>query len=424
MERADPRAGGAVAVKAHHRRGGRKKFWSFQPLHHVQPPAVRDEKWGRTPIDRFVLAAQEQKGLHPNAIAPREKLIRRAYFDLTGLPPSPEEISAFVNDASTDAYEKLLDRLLASSHYGERWARHWLDVARFAESDGFEHDTFRPAAYQYRDFVIRALNADMPFDRFVQLQIAGDEIAPNDWQAMAATGFLSAGTFPTQITEKEFEFARYTILDDMISTVGNAMLGLTIGCARCHDHKFDPIATSDYYRFVATFATAIRSDLDLDLTTAAEREKLQADWKSKVAALREKLRAFDNAELDRKLNEQIARVRNSPTAIDGEWSVLNFDTVKTAHGTLLSHQPDGSLARDRQGLPAGNLHADGPHGRSEDHRRARGSADRQEPAAQRARRGGQWQFRADGNRGQRRPCRRLGRAAQAPGENRFCIHHP
>jgi hypothetical protein len=339
----DPRAGAAVAVKRTIDVEAGRKFWSFQPLQHPRPPAVRNEKWRRTVIDQFVLAAQEEKGLYPNAIAPREKLIRRACFDLTGLPPSPEELSAFANDSSPDAYEKLLDRLLASPRYGERWARRWLDVARFAESDGFEHDSFRPAAYQYRDFVIRALNADMPFDRFAQLQIAGDEIAPGDWQAMAATGFLTAGVFPTQITEKEFEFTRYTQLDDMVSTTGNAMLGLTIGCARCHDHKFDPISTADYYRFVATFATAVRSDVDLDLTTPAELEKLQAEWKARTAALREKLAAFDNAELDKKFNEQIARVKKTPTAISGEWSILHFESIKTARGTHLSHQPDGSL---------------------------------------------------------------------------------
>ena len=223
--------------------------------------------------------------MHPNAMAGREKLIRRAYFDLVGLPPTPADVAAFVKDESADAYDKLLDKLLNSPRYGERWARHWLDVARFGESDGFEQDSDRPAAFQYRDFVIRAMNGDMPFDRFVQLQIAGDEIAPGDWQAMAATGFLTAGVFPTQITEKEFESTRYNQLDDMIATLGTSMLGLTIGCARCHDHKFDPIPTADYYRMAAAFATAIRSDIDIHLGTDEERERAQSDWQNRIAEL-------------------------------------------------------------------------------------------------------------------------------------------
>ena len=182
----------------------------------------------------------------------------------------------------------------------------------------------------------------MPFDRFVQLQIAGDEIAPEDWQAMAATGFLTAGVLPTQLTEKEFESTRYNQLDDMVSTTGNAMLGLTIGCARCHDHKFDPIATADYYRFVATFATAIRSDIDIDLTTPADKAKLEADWKAQVTILRQKLDAIIDGQ-SRKFDEIVARVKQTPGALDGEWAVLAFDTIRTAHGTKLALQPDGSL---------------------------------------------------------------------------------
>ncbi|MDB5172672.1 MAG: hypothetical protein JWN51_1445, partial [Phycisphaerales bacterium] len=322
-----------------------RKFWSFQPLAHPQPPAAKDEAWARTPIDRFVLARQAEKGLSPNPIAPREKLIRRAYFDLLGLPPSPAEAAAFVADPAPDAYEKLIDRLLASPRYGERWARHWLDVARFAESDGFEHDSDRPAAYQYRDFVIRALNDDMPFDRFAQWQIAGDELAPEDWQAMAATGFLTAGVFPTQITEKEFESTRYNQLDDMVSTVGTAMLGLTIGCARCHDHKFDPIPTADYYRMAASFTTAIRSDVELDQSTPPEREKARNEWAQRRDAARAKLEAFEREQLPSKLGEFVARIKENPAAVATGWSVLDFQEVKTAHGTTLVKQADGSLLK-------------------------------------------------------------------------------
>ena len=242
---------------------GDRKFWSFMPLTRPAVPRVKNTQWATSDIDRFVLQKLEEKNLAPNAPAGRQVLIRRLYFDLIGLPPTPSAIRAFESDKTPDAYAKLVDKLLASQHYGERWGRHWLDVARFAESHGFEQDYERKFAYHYRDFVIQALNADMPFDQFVKWQIAGDEFAPDNPLAMMATGFLGSGVFPTQLTEKEFESARYDELDDMANTTGTAMLGLTIGCARCHDHKFDPIPTRDYYRFINTFATTIRSEIDL-----------------------------------------------------------------------------------------------------------------------------------------------------------------
>ena len=202
-----------------------RDFWSFQPLQNVEPPQIADDSWGRTDIDRFVLAKLNEAGITPNPPASRRALMRRAYFDLIGLPPSLEEVEAFIADEDPQAYEKLLDRLLASKHHGERVGRHWLDIARFGESHGFEQDYDRPHAYHYRDFVIKAFNADMPFDQFVRWQLAGDEIEPENPLAMMATGFLGAGVFPTQLTEKEFESSRYDELDDMVSTMGNAMLG-------------------------------------------------------------------------------------------------------------------------------------------------------------------------------------------------------
>jgi len=174
-------------------------------------------------------------------------------------------MDTFLNDSSSDAYEKLIDRLLASPHFGERWARHWLDVARFGESHGFEHDYDRKYAYHYRDFVIKAFNQDMPFDQFVKWQLAGDELDPNNNLALMATGFLGAGVFPTQITANEVERARYDALDDMAGTTSLAMLGINLGCARCHDHKYDPITSQEYYRFVSTFSTTVRSEIELDL---------------------------------------------------------------------------------------------------------------------------------------------------------------
>jgi mono/diheme cytochrome c family protein len=249
-----------------------RAFWSFRPLRVVAPPTVNDESWAKTPIDRFMLAALDAKGLAPNPTADRRVLIRRLSFDLIGLPPAPEEVDAFVADDHPDAYDRLVDRLLDSPRYGERWARHWMDVARFAESHGYEQDYDRPFAYHYRDFLIDALNEDIPYNQFVEWQIAGDELAPDNPKALAATGFLGAGAFPTQLTEAEFESARYNELDDMTATTGSAFLGLSVGCARCHDHKYDPIPSTDYYRLAATFTTTIRSEIDSPRPVAAGKK--------------------------------------------------------------------------------------------------------------------------------------------------------
>lgn len=241
-----------------------RRFWSFRPLQRQAPGALNEaDRWSRNFIDRYVWFEAQEQALTMNPEADRRTLIRRVYLDLLGLPPSPAQVDAFVTNDQPHAYEELLEKLLASSHYGERWGRHWLDIVRFAESAGFEHDEDRPHAFHYRDFVVKALNADMPFDQFSQWQVAGDELAPDNPLALMATGFLGAGVLPTQLTEREFERARYDELDDMVATLGTSMLGLTVGCARCHDHKFDPIPSADYYRLVATFAAAIRSNVQV-----------------------------------------------------------------------------------------------------------------------------------------------------------------
>lgn len=250
----DPREGGVLPGKRAIDLVEGKKFWSFKPLLTAPPPAIKNESWVRNPIDRFILAGLEAKGLAPSKPLAREKLIRRVTFDLTGLPPTPAEIDAFVADKSPSAYEKLLVRLLASERYGERWARHWLDVARFAESGGYEFDGDRGGAFHYRDFVIKAFNQDMPFNEFTRLQLAGDELRPNEFFAASATGFLVAGPYPGQITAKTLEPIRYDHLDDMLATTSTAFLGLTLGCARCHEHKYDPIPQQDYYRLISTLA--------------------------------------------------------------------------------------------------------------------------------------------------------------------------
>ncbi len=240
-----------------------RRHWSFLPIKLSAPPPVNAIESAPAVIDRFVESDLEHEGFGFRPSAPRRKLIRRAYFDLVGLPPEPEEIEEFVNDPDPQAYEKLIERLLASPHYGERWGRHWLDLARYADSDGYESDVDRPLAWPYRDWVIRALNADLPFDTFVKWQVAGDEYAPENADAVCATGFLAAGPWQTTTpadTEENKQKLRYDELDDIVATVGSSMLGLTLGCARCHDHKFDPIPTRDYYRMVTAFSTSARME--------------------------------------------------------------------------------------------------------------------------------------------------------------------
>lgn len=227
------------------------RFWSFRPVTAVTPPAVKQTAWARNPIDRFILARLEANGLAPAPQADRAALIRRAYYNLTGLPPSPREVAAFVSDRSPDAWEKVVDRLLASQHYGERWARHWLDLVRYAETNSFERDGAKPFVWRYRDYVIRSLNADKPYDRFVKEQIAGDELPEATPETLIATGYYRLGTWDDEPSDPEQ--AKYDDLDDIVSTTGQTFLGLTVGCARCHDHKIDPMPQKDYYRLLAFF---------------------------------------------------------------------------------------------------------------------------------------------------------------------------
>ncbi len=235
-----------------------KEFWTFRPLRPVAPPAVRDESWVRSPIDRFLLAALEDKGLRPAEPTGKRTLIRRAAFDLTGLPASDQEVEEFLADNRPDAFAKVVDRLLASPRYGEKWGRHWLDVARYADSTGADEDYRYPHAWRYRDWVIEAFNNDMPFGQFVREQIAGDLLPPAAGQevntrAVVATGFLALG--PKLVAEQDKVKMFYDIVDEQIDVTSKAFLGLTIACARCHDHKFDPISTKDYYSLASIFAS-------------------------------------------------------------------------------------------------------------------------------------------------------------------------
>ena len=242
------------------------EWWSLRPLARPAVPAVKDAAWGRNPIDAFLLAAMEQKGLRPSPPADRRTLIRRATFDLTGLPPTAEEIDAFLKDDSPDAYEKVVDRLLASPRYGERWGRHWLDVAHYADTHGYDKDKRRDHAWPYRDYVIRAFNEDKPYKRFIQEQLAGDVLYPGDPDGVTATGFVVAGPWDfvghVELREGTVDKEKTRVLDrdDMVINAVSTFDSLTVHCARCHDHKFDPIPQKDYYRLQAVFAGVERGD--------------------------------------------------------------------------------------------------------------------------------------------------------------------
>jgi hypothetical protein len=233
-----------------------REHWAFRPLARPAVPEVTDVVGCRTPIDRFIVARLDKEKLQAAPAADRATLLRRMTLDLIGLPPSPEEIAEFAADASPDAIERVADRLLSSPEYGRHIAQSWLDLARFAETDGFEHDQVRPNAWRYRDWVIAALNADMPYSRFVTLQLAGDEVAPGDPQAAVATGFCLAG--PDMPDINSVDERRHVLLNDIAATVGSTLLGLQMGCAQCHDHKYDPISQADFYRLRACFENGVR----------------------------------------------------------------------------------------------------------------------------------------------------------------------
>jgi hypothetical protein len=264
-----------------------RQHWAFQPLRPTQLPAVKDATWAHNDVDRFILAALEGKGLRPSPEASRQTLIRRVTFDLTGLPPSPEEVESFVRDTSPQAWERVVDRLLASPHYGERWGRHWLDLARYADSSGFHNDLDRPHAWRYRDYVIRSFNEDKPYARFIAEQLAGDEVPGADEETLVATGFCRNGPSNDDNMGNNKEQYRLDELDDVIATTSTVFLGLTVGCARCHDHKYDPVTSADYYSLLAVFngteKRGVPKESD-EKAKAKELVKLQAlvETKAKV----------------------------------------------------------------------------------------------------------------------------------------------
>ena len=278
-----------------------RAFWSLRPVGDPPVPVLGDPgaAGAKKDVDRFVVSKLRVEGLTPAAEADRRTLIRRATFDLHGLPPTPDEVDAFVADQSPDAYEKLIDKLLASPAYGERWARHWLDLVRYAESDGHRQDEYRPDAWPYRDYVIKSFNDDKPYDRFVAEQLAGDEIAPDDPDALVATGFLRHGMY--EYNQRDVRKQWSEILNDVTDVTADVFLGLSMGCARCHDHKFDPILQSDYYQLQAFFAPMLPRH-DLPRATPQQKAEYAAalkQWEEKTAEIRAGLEAIERPEREK-----------------------------------------------------------------------------------------------------------------------------
>lgn len=279
----------------------RRNFWSFQPPQRPATPALPDGTAARNPIDAFWLEALAAKNLSPSPRAPKEILLRRVTVDVTGLPPTPGEIDLFLGDSRPDAYERLVDRLLASPHYGERWAQRWLDVVRYADTNGYEMDAERPHAWRYRDYVVRSFNAGKPYDRFLKEQIAGDELYPGDQDALIATGFHRLGPIHLVSGNQDEEMNRQEVLTEMTYGVGSVFLGLTIGCARCHNHKFDPMLQSDYYRLQAVFAGT--AGKEIDIATAEEKAahgRAQQDYEARLKPIKDRI-----AEIEKPYRERL-----------------------------------------------------------------------------------------------------------------------
>ncbi|MFK7779034.1 MAG: DUF1549 domain-containing protein, partial [Gimesia sp.] len=295
-------------------------FWSFQPVKNPPVPQVKNSKLIRQPVDAFLLAKLEAKGLGYSSEASKTSLARRAFYDLTGLPPTPEELKQFLDDKNADAYEKLIDRLLASKHYGERWGRHWLDVAGYADSEGYNNrDMERPWAFRYRDYVIRAFNEDKPYDQFLREQIAGDEmvkppyknLSPADLEKLVATGFLRMAPDGTGSNPAEKEVAKNQVVTDTIDIVSSSVLGMTIACAQCHDHKYDPIPQNDYYRFRAIFEPALdwknwRSPASRRISIMSDADrKIASDIEAKAKIVVDKRTILVNKFIDRTLEREL-----------------------------------------------------------------------------------------------------------------------
>jgi len=314
-----------------------RPHWAYQPVQDPVIPHVKQQDWVRTPADAFVLAKMEAKGVQPSPEVDRGAFIRRATLDVWGLVPTPEEVVAFVNDTSPDAYDKLVDRLLASPRYGERQARRWLDLVRYADSTGFEGDQTRPNIYRYRDYVINSFNTDKPYSRFLEEQIAGDELAPGNQEALTATGFLAL--YPDNSNSRDLVQRKYQITTDIVDTIGTAILGSTIGCARCHNHKTDKFTQKDYYSLQAFFANTAISE-KVPAAKGEEEQQYEAakdKYDSAVKGIREQQKEIIDSVRDKALiyhkeryltdsRESIFKPKDQWNAVD-RWVNHRLDTV-------------------------------------------------------------------------------------------------
>lgn len=325
-------------------------FWSLRPL--TRPSVPRAAKAFEhfspaNPIDQFVLSKLVETRLEPSPPADRRTLIRRVYFDLLGLPPTPEEVDLFVADPEADAYEKLVDRLLASPQFGERWARHWMDVAHYAETHGHDQDRPRPNAWPYRDYLIRSFNEDKPYEQFVQEQIAGDVLFPDDPWATIATGFLATGPWDEsslmsiQDDTDDRRIAQYLDRDDMVMTAMSSFASTTVHCARCHDHFFDPITQADYYALQAVFAGVDKADrtFDFDAQVGQRRKAFQRE----IARLRTLKDKIDPSLLSPEMQQFVSVWEKDFAARPPVWEILQPIEVKSSDGSMLTKQPDGSV---------------------------------------------------------------------------------
>ncbi len=315
----------------------------FQPPRRPALPAVKNNSWTVNPIDTFILARLEAEGLTPSPRADKSRLLRRVTFDLTGLPPTIGEQEAFLSDTSADAYGKVVEHLLDSPRYGERWAQHWLDLVRYAETDGFKADDPRPSAHRYRDYVIAALNADLPYDRFVRQQLAGDELEPDNPQALIATGFLRL--WPDEYNAANLEQRRQEILDDVTDVTGQVFLGMTFGCARCHDHKYDPILQTDYFRLQAFFAPMRPRD-DLPAATPAERRAYQQRLDAWQTASRDLRAEMDKLAADKRREQRKSALGKFRTEI--QQAVLTPDEKRTPYQRQIAFIAEKQLRPDEK----------------------------------------------------------------------------
>ena len=323
--------------------------WAFFPIQRPAVPEIPDalRAWVRNPIDAFVLEKLRAHGLRPSPEADRRTLIRRVSLDLTGLPPTPEELDRFLGDSSPDAFEKLVDGLLASPRYGERWARHWLDVVHYADSHGQDEDRPRPNAWPYRDYLIRSLNEDKPYDRFVREQVAGDVLYPDDPAAITATGFLAAGPWDESglmgISEDSLDrqVAHYLDRDDMVTTTMSTFAGLTVGCARCQDHKFDPITQSDYYALQAVFAGIDKAERTFDVDPILARKR--SDLEQLLARIRGWRHKTEPALFSPERQAEAATFEAEWRATEKEWMVPELLRWESKHGSVLRPLLDRSV---------------------------------------------------------------------------------